>query len=59
MRGRTTLIIAHPLAAVISADRIVVTDHGRTATVGTRGSLVEEDGRCARLAALRFAAMTD
>ncbi|MBK6982169.1 MAG: ATP-binding cassette domain-containing protein [Betaproteobacteria bacterium] len=55
MRGRTTLIIAHRLATVKSADRIVVMDHGRIVATGTHDSLVREDGLYARLAALQFA----
>ncbi|MFO1468788.1 MAG: ABC transporter transmembrane domain-containing protein [Steroidobacteraceae bacterium] len=54
MRGRTTLIIAHRLATVLSADRIVVLDHGRIAAIGTHDSLLRESPLYARLAALQF-----
>ncbi|WP_332776380.1 ABC transporter transmembrane domain-containing protein [Polaromonas sp.] len=54
MKGRTTLVIAHRLATVQKADRIVVLDHGKIVEQGTHESLVAENGVYARLAALQF-----
>ncbi|MCZ2413196.1 MAG: ATP-binding cassette domain-containing protein [Burkholderiales bacterium] len=54
MRGRTTLVIAHRLATVAGADRIVVLERGRVADAGTHAELVERGGLYARLAAIQF-----
>ncbi len=54
MRDRTTLVIAHRLATVQQADRIIVMDLGRIVEQGTHDSLVAADGVYARLAALQF-----
>jgi ATP-binding cassette, subfamily B, bacterial len=55
MEGRTTLVIAHRLATVMGADRILVFDHGRLVEEGTHRSLIGRAGVYARLAALQFA----
>jgi ATP-binding cassette subfamily B protein len=54
MKDRTTLIIAHRLATVLKADRIVVVDHGRIVGEGTHESLMANNPLYARLAALQF-----
>ena len=54
MVGRTTVIIAHRLATVQRADRIVVMEDGRVVETGTHASLVELKGIYANLAALQF-----
>ena len=54
MQNRTTLIVAHRLATVQNADRIVVMDEGRIIATGTHEELVREKGLYARLAALQF-----
>ena len=53
---RTTLIVAHRLATVKKADRILVFDHGKIVAEGTHESLVEQGGLYARLARLQFTA---
>jgi ATP-binding cassette, subfamily B, bacterial len=54
MKGRTTLVVAHRLATVQQADRILVLDHGKLVELGTHTELVARGGVYARLAALQF-----
>ena len=56
MSGRTTLVIAHRLATVQSADRIAVIDQGRLVAIGSHARLIAENPLYARLAELQFAA---
>jgi len=54
MKGRTTLVIAHRLATVQRADRIVVIEHGRIVETGSHQQLVHQNGLYAHLARLQF-----
>ena len=54
MRGRTSIVIAHRLATVLGADRILVLERGKIVEEGTHASLVGQGGLYARLAQLQF-----
>ena len=57
--GRTTIVVAHRLATVKKADRILVFESGRIVASGTHEQLVGEGGLYARLARLQFTAGSD
>jgi ATP-binding cassette subfamily B protein len=59
MKNRTTLVIAHRLATVLKADRILVMENGRVVEEGTHESLVQAGGLYARLARLQFEAANE
>jgi ATP-binding cassette subfamily B protein len=59
MAERTTIVIAHRLATVKKADRIIVMDHGAIVDSGKHEQLLEKDGLYARLAALQFGSDTE
>ena len=54
MEGRTTIVIAHRLSTIVTADRILVMEHGRIVEEGDHATLVAKGGLYARLAALQF-----
>jgi len=54
MENRTTIVIAHRLATIRAADRIVVMDEGRIIEHGNHAALIGQGGLYARLASLQF-----
>ena len=59
MEGRTTIVIAHRLATVLKADRIIVLDAGGVVATGTHSELMAQGGMYARLAELQFGTSVD
>ena len=55
-KGRTTLVIAHRLATVRGADRIIVVEHGKIVGIGTHAQLMKKSSLYAKLAKLQFTA---
>ena len=56
MRGRSTLVIAHRLATIVNAHKILVLDDGRIVETGNHAQLMSQQGLYARLAAMQFGA---
>ena len=54
LKGRTTIVVAHRLATVKKADRIIVLDRGKIVAQGNHEKLISEKGVYARLASLQF-----
>ena len=57
MSGRTTLVIAHRLATIVNADKILVLDNGKIIETGTHQSLLESSGLYAKLAQMQFSSI--
>ena len=53
-QGKTLLMITHRLSAAVSADRIIVMDHGKIVEMGTHQQLLEKNGKYARLWRIQF-----
>ena len=54
MVGRTTLVVAHRLATVVAADRLLIFDHGRLVGAGTHAELLATNPLYRHLASLQF-----